>query len=381
MDELTAIGAENGAVIVVSADGTRYRVPITEALHTALRQNRPAAAVAHRVSPREVQTLIRSGLSAADVVERTGEPLEYIQRFESPVLAEREYVITAARSVPVAVAADTDAGSASHTFGSVIDSRLREVSAAEVRWTSRKLEQHWLVTVSFLEGEIEREARWSFDPKKSTLIPANHEAQSLSQQSETPATLIPRLRAVPTANGDGDGRTRFDSGAFLLSADVSEAPHAHSPASPSDTASPMPSPASPASPASISPGHPGMRIAANSETESDVSNTADLLEALRRRRGEREAAPWDDRESAKAAHPSTGSIRIIDIPLDVPPDSVPEPDDALFSPAAPRMIGGGAGAGSVPSAAGAKGTARRGRAAMPSWDEIVFGARPDEDPA
>src|SRR6476661_5740610 len=51
MDELTVIGAENGALIVVSEDGNRYRVPITEALHTALRQNRPAAPVAHRVSP------------------------------------------------------------------------------------------------------------------------------------------------------------------------------------------------------------------------------------------------------------------------------------------------------------------------------------------
>ena len=378
MDELTAIGAENGAVIVVSADGVRYRVPITEALHTALRQNRPAAAAAHRVSPRKVQTLIRSGLSAAEVVDRTGEPLEYIQRFEGPVLAEREYVITAARSVPVAVAADTETGVASRSFGSVIDSRLDDVSATAVQWASRKLEQHWLVTVSFLEGETERDARWSFDPKKSTLIPANHEAQSLSQQSETPAILIPRLRAVPTS--DGDDRTRFDSGAFLLSADVGDAPATSMPRSPVGSA---PLPSAPAAPVSISTGRPGMRTAPESDTDSDVSNTADLLEALRRRRGEREAAPQDDRESSKAAHPSTGSIRIIDIPLDIPLDAPVDPGDQLRPAGAARTIGSaeGSGAGSLPSDVGAKGAPRRGRAAMPSWDEIVFGARPDEDPA
>jgi hypothetical protein len=363
MDELTAIGAENGALIVVSADGARYRVPITEALHTALRQNRPAAAAAHRVSPREVQTLIRSGLTAAEVVERTGEPLEYIQRFEGPVLAEREYVVTAARSVPVAVAADTESGIGAHTFGAIIDSRLDDVSATAVRWASRKLEQHWLVTVSFLEGETEREARWTFEPKKSALVPSNHEAQSLSQQSETPTTLIPRLRAVPAT--DADDRTRFDSGAFLLSDDLGEAPVAVAPAS---------SPASPAAPISIAPARPGVRTAPDEETTADVSNTADLLEALRRRRGEREAAPQDDREASRAAHPSTGSIRIIDIPLDVPADSAAEPEEEDLP--APRSI-----SPFDSSEATAKTANRRGRAAMPSWDEIVFGARPDEDPA
>ncbi len=363
MDELTAIGAENGALIVVSADGARYRVPITEALHTALRQNRPAAAAAHRVSPREVQTLIRSGLSAAEVVERTGEPLEYVQRFEGPVLAEREYVVTAARSVPVAVAADTESGVAAHTFGGVIDSRLDDVSATEVRWASRKLEQHWLVTVSFLEGETEREARWTFEPKKSALVPANHEAQSLSQQSETPATLIPRLRAVPT--GDADDRTRFDSGAFLLSDDLGDAPVAIAP-SPASPAS------SPAPPISIAPARPGMRTAPDEEQTADVSNTADLLEALRRRRGERESAPQDDREASKAAHPSTGSIRIIDIPLDLGEDDGGEADEDAPAPRSIAPIDGGE---------AVKTANRRGRAAMPSWDEIVFGARPDEDPA
>lgn len=362
MDELTAIGAENGALIVVSADGARYRVPITEALHTALRQNRPAAAAAHRVSPREVQTLIRSGLSAAEVVERTGEPLEYVQRFEGPVLAEREYVVTAARSVPVAVAADTETGVAAHTFGGVIDSRLDDVSATEVRWASRKLEQHWLVTVSFLEGETEREARWTFEPKKSALVPANHEAQSLSQQSETPATIIPRLRAVPAA--DADDRSRFDSGAFLLSDDLGDAPVAIS--SPSSPAS------SPAAPISIAPARTGVRTAPEQEQTADVSNTADLLEALRRRRGEREPAPQDDRETSRAAHPSTGSIRIIDIPLDMGEDAAAEPEDDAPAPRSIAPIDG-ADAGRTAN--------RRGRAAMPSWDEIVFGARPDEDPA
>lgn len=369
MEELTVIGAENGALVVVDAAGTRYSVPITEALHTAIRQNRPAQPVAHRISPREVQAHIRSGLSAAEVVEMTGEALEYVQRFEGPVLAEREYVVTAARSVPVAVAADTESGVASHTFGAVIDRRLDELGATDTQWSSWKSDALWSVRVSFTDDEVAREALWSFDPKKSTLIPANHEAQSLSQQGDAPATVLPRLRAVTTEPGDAS--TRFDSGAFQVSPD------------------------------SISPSsRAGIRTDPDEEQQAAPgAQTADLLEALRRRRGERESAPRDDLDAARAAHPSTGSIRIVDVPLDVEPDLsdtadaptvrriVQDMDDPLASPFLDGSSDSSSPVESTPSEtqdsadAPAKPASRRGRAAMPSWDEIVFGARADDDPA
>lgn len=343
MDELAVIGVENGAVIVVSTDGERFRVPITEALHTALRQNRPAVPAAHRVGPRDVQALIRSGLSPAEVASRTGEPLEYIQRFEGPVLAEREYVIMAARSMPVSTAAESgDVGE----FGAVIDARLDELDAREVRWSSRKKNALWIVAVDFTEGDVERTATWTYEPKRSVLAPADHEAQSLSRQGDAPATVLPRLRAVPV---DESPAVRFDSGAF------------------SPTNTPPRAREAMDRPPSLAPGTEG-------NVTKDVSQTADLLDALRRRRGERETAAADDWESSRAAHPSTGNIRIVDIPLDAVDDDVDAtaPDEAS-EPAA--------GAGSPDTGTLPKTPSRRGRAAMPTWDEIVFGARPDDDPA
>src|SRR6185437_8901714 len=44
----------------------------------------------------------------------------------------------------------------------------------------------------------------------------------------------------------------------------------------------------------------------------DVHQTADLLEALRRRRGEREAASFEEKTEA----PQQEGIRIVDVPLD-----------------------------------------------------------------
>ncbi len=343
MDELAVIGVENGALIVVSTDGERFRVPITEALHTALRQNRPAVPAAHRVGPREVQALIRSGLSPADVASRTGEPLEYIQRFEGPVLAEREYVIMTARSMPVSTAAESDDVA---EFGSVIDARLDELDARGVRWSSRKKNALWIVAVDFTDGEVERTATWTYEPKRSVLAPADHEAQSLSRRGDAPATVLPRLRAVPV---DESPAVRFDSGAF------------------SPTAAPAFARESMDRPADLA------ATGENSDT-NEVNQTADLLDALRRRRGERQSAAADDWESSRAAHPSTGSIRIVDIPLDAIDDDGDsgESDDERESTA---------GANSTETGTAPKATNRRGRAAMPSWDEIVFGARPDDDPA
>ena len=342
MDELAVIGVENGALIVVSTDGERFRVPITEALHTALRQNRPAVPAAHRVGPRDVQAMIRSGLSATEVAERTGEPLEYIRRFEGPVLAEREYVVTAARSVAVSTADESEDIA---LFGTVIDGRLDELGARSITWSSRKKDTHWIVAVDFLDGDTERTATWTYEPKRSVLAPADHEAQSLSRQGSAPDTVLPRLRAVPAEEAPTG---RFDSGAFTPT-----------------TSSPRP----------VEPMDRPVDIGLSSDepATSDVSQTADLLDALRRRRGERESAALDDWEASRAAHPSTGSIRIVDVPLDAGDDSS---DSSEAEEPADTAPSGADDTGPAP-----KSTNRRGRAAMPSWDEIVFGARPDDDPA
>jgi hypothetical protein len=354
MDELTVVGAEDGALIVVSSAGDRFRIPITEGLHAALRQHRPAGAAAHRVGPKDIQAAIRAGQSATEVAAATGEPLEYIERFEGPVLAEREYVIASARGITVAVAAEGETG-ALQTFGAVIDERLAELSARDVRWTTAKRAGQWTLSVSFVDDDVAREAQWTFDPKKGSLAPANHEAQSLSQQGDAPTSVVPRLRAVPA--DDRGPSSRFDSGAFEFEDD----PHAE--------------------PAPPRIGSPGTRPTAQNDADAPMNQTADLLEALRKRRGERESAhsPDEDRESARAAHPSTGSIRIVDIPLDDPPE---ETAPSVGSPASGQTEPTEHSDAADDTAPETRKTAgRRGRAAMPSWDEIVFGARPDDDPA
>lgn len=345
MLELKVTGVENGSLLLASEDGAEYRVEVDETVQSRLRASMPDTGPLRRLAPREIQAQIRAGMTAEDVARVTGASLEYIQRFEGPVLAEREYVIESALNVPVHMAVETDPLASGATFGSVIRERLAEAGATGERWASWKEQGGgWIVKLTFSAADIARDARWGFEPKKQSLQPLNQEAVQLSQQGELPQSLIPRLRAVPLDERDD---ARFDSGAFAVETEG-------------------------ASTVVTAVEFTQLEFGARAEETPEPSgthHTADLLEALRRRRGEREPLDLDDAEQGLAAHPSTGVVKLVDVPLEGVPD---EPVPANFTSAPTAKASGSSGA------TGPLGK-RRGRASMPSWDEIVFGARSDDE--
>ncbi len=294
MQDLKVIGVEEGALLVASDEGARYRVAVDDVLQSRLRQSSAEVGASRKLSPREIQTHIRAGMSAEDVSAVTGAPLDYVQRFEGPVLAEREFVIQSALNVPVHTAMEVDPLAGGATFGGVIRRRLVDAGALNERWASWKEEGgSWIVKLTFVTEQIDRDARWSFEPKKSALSPLNPEAVSLSQQGELPQNLVPRLRAVAVEDQEA---SRFDSGAFTVT-DGGETgpllePVIHGRIGAVDMTDDAPIDDTP--------------------PRKTTNQTADLLEALRRRRGERD--PMDpDHEDPIAAHPSTGSVRLIDV--------------------------------------------------------------------
>jgi hypothetical protein len=348
MQELRVIGVEEGALLVASDEGARFRVAVDDVLQSRLRQSSAELGANRKLSPREIQTHIRAGMSAEDVSAVTGAPLDYVQRFEGPVLAEREFVIQSALNVPVHTAMELDPLAGGATFGGVIRRRLVDAGALNERWASWKEEGgSWIVKLTFVTDQIDRDARWTFDPKKSALSPMNPEAVSLSQQGELPQNLVPRLRAVSTEEQEA---TRFDSGAFTVSE--------------GDETGPLLEP--------VVHGRIGVVDDIDDAPPRKTTNqTADLLEALRRRRGERD--PMDpDHEDPIAAHPSTGAVRLIDIPTD---EAGETPLGSAGTPSAGSTGTGPQGHGPTALSRGS----RKGRASMPSWDEIVFGARTDDD--
>lgn len=343
MDQLTIVGTEDGKLVLANESGQRFTLPVDDLLRSELRRIDRAA---HReephspaASPRDIQQHIRAGLTAEQVAELLGARVEDVRRFEGPVLAEREHIVGRALAVPVLMGVDLT-GDQNPTFGEAIRSKLADLDASGERWTSWKDETGWIVKLEFSAADVDHDARWSFDPRRSALAPLNGDATQLSRQGPLPEGLIPRLRALDVVEQPEEDR--FDSGAF------------------GPRRLPEPDTATDGMTRSI----PSVREAATNRApsaEGPNSETADLLEALRRRRGQRESAPVLETEETPPAETEDRGPAPVALFDALEPgfrsESEPEQPAPQPEPETPR---------------------RRGRASMPSWDEIVFGARADD---
>lgn len=149
------------------------------------------------MSPRDIQARIRAGATAAEVSELSGIPLAKVQRYEGPVLAEREYVAQQARKIEVASPTAGHEGYRSYfgdqpaTLDEMVAHRLQAygVEPTTVEWDSwRRPDGSWNVVAKFATqsgahaaiGE-EPPARWTFSPALKSLQNANRWAQQLSE--------------------------------------------------------------------------------------------------------------------------------------------------------------------------------------------------------
>ncbi|WP_421741250.1 septation protein SepH [Cellulomonas sp.] len=347
MGELELVGLhEDGEhLVLVAPDGARFRVRIDEPLRAAVRRDRPQleqlrAESAGTLSPREIQARIRAGATTQEVADSAGLPVERVRRYEGPVLAEREHIAEQARGTRVG----REAGAP--TLGDLVTDRLaaRGVELASLAWdAARESSGPWVVLARFAVDETEHEARWTFDPAKRTVVADEDEARWLSE-TELPDEPVSRrhLAAVRDVVFDfqGDGATLRGT---------HDAPEAVEP-------EPVPDP---------------------------QEQTASLLDDLRSRRGVRQAVELGDEDdseefegfgpqhafdfgrldgSVPGAHPvhadDDAEAQVYPAPV-----AVPEP---VTTPAA-----------AAEHDESERPRARRGRAKVPSWDEIVFGAKPE----
>ncbi len=201
MQDLRLVGVhDDGEHLLLSgAGGEMFQLPIDEALRAASRSSAKAVSAAAPISmsPRDIQSRIRCGATAAAVAELSGLPLAKVERYEGPVLAEREYVAQQARKVEVASpspAHDTYRsvfGDNPASLNDMVNHRLSAhgIEPSTVEWDSwRRQDGNWTVAARFETtkdgtsgiGE-EPPALWTFSPARKSLQNTNRWAQQLSE--------------------------------------------------------------------------------------------------------------------------------------------------------------------------------------------------------
>jgi len=346
MEQLKVIGTEDDVLVVATESGERFTLALDEVLRVEARRarrDRDTDDRGARPSPRDIQAHIRAGMSAREVASLLNARVEDVERFERPVLAEREHIVDQALAVPVLLGGALE-HDAPITFGAAVRAKLAEAGATDERWTSWKDSSGWMVKLEFTANGIDHDARWGFDPRRSSLSPQNADAIQLSRQGSLPEGLIPRLRALDTPLHKDD--SRFDSGAFgPRRLDIEDEPGI-------EGTGPLAS---------------AVEAAIKRAPDAPVTSaeTADLLEALRRRRGQREPLPGVPDGDPEPRRTGAAPVALFDAlepgyeaESETAVDESERPEPAPVNDAAPRRT--------------------KGRPSMPSWDEIVFGARSDE---
>ncbi|MDI3213338.1 septation protein SepH [Arthrobacter sp. AL12] len=242
MQDLRLVGVhDDGEHLLLSgAGGEMFQLPIDEALRVAASRTTAKAAsggVAAPIamSPRDIQARIRSGSTAAEVAELSGIPLAKVQRYEGPVLAEREHVARQARKVEVAAPAPghdvyrSVFGDQPASLGEMVDHRLSAhgIDAGTVEWDSwRRPDGSWNVVARFEAkpggpagiGE-EPPAMWTFSPARKSLQNANRWAQQLSELEPLDGP-VPARRLTAVSDRPFDFETDADAAARTATAQL-----------------------------------------------------------------------------------------------------------------------------------------------------------------
>src|SRR5690625_1993581 len=369
--ELVGLHGDGEHLTLAGPDGQRYRLLVDDALRAAVRRDRPQLEQIRAgagLRPKEIQARIRAGATAQEVAEAAGLPVEHVQRYEGPVLAERNWVVDQARRFTVGRAEE------SPQLGDLVLDRLatRGVAAADIAWDGvRSPDQPWQLVARFSAGDKQREARWEVDMSARTTHALDDEARWLS---ETDVAAGPPSRRHLTPVRLYDVEADGDLGPALSAVDADL-------------------------------------------TDSDdlgfgdlpAATTDDLLAELRASRGTRPELDVDVDDDDEwglppAAHPPASrphealDAEVLPLPRESRPPAAPTPDEAPPAPPArPAETGARAERGPEGPAAPAErrpsagqhqaprrepevkeAKRRRGRrASVPSWDEIVFGAKPE----
>ena len=355
--EAVTRGKDCGLVLADDA-GSSYLLSVDQAVVEAIRTvpvskkqtPQPAAGVeATEIGPREIQALIRGGMTAAEVAEDHGLDLARVQRYEGPVLAERAWMADRAQQT------ELRRPEGAQSLGALVAERLsaRGDDLASLEWDAWRRDDHrwvveatWLALGAQLGDDAMASARWVFDPVGHTIVPDDASARVLVEDLPKQAAGRPQARRAAGGDPYESPVEADDLTALARATDVtaSASPAAQPPA-------PAPEPAW--TPVVVEGGKTEAEAAAAPALSEPHESPADDASAGADAPAARELTSEPVEDATAAAFDFDGV------------DEVPAPVTAADSP----------------EAAPAKKAKKAARSRIPSWDEILLGTQGSADPS
>lgn len=396
MLELRLIGVHDDGenLVLESADGTRFLLPIDANLRTSItkaRRIQPARGLGAKgtYGPRDIQTRFRQGASVEEIAEESGWEPERVRRYEWPIVAERAHIIRAAQSVKIG---RRNSASGSAQIPVTLSARIEEVSErygfeeATQDWTTRQQENgQWRVEVDIalkdsvrqnLPSQVMFPARWVYNPANQGLYASNEAAYFLMGNSEdavaaaakkapveVPQARLPKAPApapVPVSSSESADERKLkellerarsvrpaqvEEPEVFVHRESAEAPQAEAPAE-----------------------TPAEAPKAEATTLANEEQPAQTAQPATAGRGPLTGAPSAHTPAAHPAPEEYGKHS---------PDT--EAAETAEAPAAQDEPAEVAGAAEEPAKAPAaekpKSSSKKQRVSVPAWDDIIFGGR------
>jgi hypothetical protein len=160
---------------------------------------------ASKLSPKEIQNLLRRGVSADEVARLAETDVSWISRFQHPIVAERTGVVDAVKAGSIS---KPRLGPSAERVGDAIVSNLRERrinlpdEVLEEGWEAVLTEAGWHVTFRYLSRGQAKEATFTYDPETREVAAANDLARDIAwRATEEAAAQIPAKRNSRKAPG------------------------------------------------------------------------------------------------------------------------------------------------------------------------------------
>jgi hypothetical protein len=369
MAELRLVGvSEDGERLVLTDEsGVQHTIVIDERLRAGVhghlsRLGQLAMALESKISPREIQNRVRSGESAEHVAQTAGVPVERVLRFVGPVLREREHVADQARRARLA-----GTNGPSPLLGDLVGAAAsrRGIDADDVAWDSARREDHtWVVSTSWPDGSA---AIWGLDLLRHQATPLDAASRKISGLSDDGSDAV--------SPAPGRGFPDFADSPDFARFDASEDDDA---TGEDDAAAPA------AARSSSARRRPGVRrdAAANTRSASrNAGNTAtprndDNVHRLVPRSVAMQEAPAEDAPIDEPADDTSPVDDVADLTDVETADVTAEPDEGQ-NEVSPTESVEEPPAGTVQGRRSPSGRGAR-RAAVPTWDDIMFGMKPKD---